>query len=76
MCGAKHEGAGANVACVRKCINGGAKPVFVDSAHKQVWVIDNPDAVNQKFYGAHVIVTANADEANKSVHIETIAAAH
>ena len=42
MCGAKHIGSGA--ACVKKCIEGGMKPVFVD-AEKQVWAIDNPDAV-------------------------------
>jgi hypothetical protein len=76
MCGAKHTGAGANVACVNKCIQGGMKPVFVDSAKKQIWAIDNPDAVNQKFYGAHVIVTATTDTANKSVHIDAITAAH
>jgi hypothetical protein len=38
MCGAKHTGTGA--ACVKKCINGGMKPVFVDEAKKQVWSID------------------------------------
>ena len=28
-------------------------PVFVDEAKKQVWTIDNPDAV-KSFYGDHV----------------------
>jgi hypothetical protein len=70
MCGAKHAGSGAD--CVKKCIAGGMKPVFVDEARKQVWAIDNPDAV-KGFYGDHVTVTATADEANKSVHIDTIA---
>jgi hypothetical protein len=54
MCGAKHAGTGA--ACVKKCIEGGMAPVFVDEAN-------------------HVSVTAKADEAKKSVHIEAIAEA-
>jgi hypothetical protein len=70
MCGAKHAGSGA--ACVKKCINGGMSPVFVDEAKKAVWTIDNPDAVKD-FYGAHVSVTATADQAKKSVHIDSIA---
>jgi hypothetical protein len=72
MCGAKHMGTGA--ACVKKCIAGGEKPVFVDEAQKAVWTIDNPDAV-KGFYGDHVTVTATADAAKKSVHIDAIEAA-
>jgi len=72
MCGAKHAGSGA--ACVKKCVEGGMKPVFVDEAKKEVWAIDNPDAVKD-FYGDHVTVTATADAGAKSVHIEAIAAA-
>ncbi|AXC13746.1 hypothetical protein ACPOL_4474 [Acidisarcina polymorpha] len=69
MCGAKHVGSGA--ACVKKCVGGGAKPVFVDDAKKQVWTIDNPDAV-AGHYGHHVAVqgTINADE--KSVHVASL----
>ena len=70
MCGAKHAGSGA--ACVKKCIEGGMAPVFVDEAKKAVWTIDNPEAV-KGFYGDHVVVTAKADEAKKSVHIDSIA---
>lgn len=69
MCGAKHAGTGA--ACVKKCVEGGMKPVFVDEAKKEVWSIDNPDAV-KGFYGDHVTVTATADDGAKSVHIEAI----
>ena len=69
MCGAKHAGSGA--ACVKKCIEGGMTPVFVDEAKKAVWTIDNPEAV-KAFYGDHVTVTARADDAKKSVHIEAI----
>jgi len=72
MCGAKHAGSGAE--CVKKCIEGGMKPVFVD-AHKQVWSIDNPDAVKSGFYGAKVKVTATEDAAKKSMHIESVEAA-
>jgi hypothetical protein len=71
MCGAKHAGSGA--ACVKKCIKDGMTPVFVDEAKKEVWTIDNPDAV-KAFYGDHVTVTATADEGKKSVHIDAIAA--
>jgi hypothetical protein len=71
MCGAKHAGSGA--ACVKKCIESGLKPVFVDS-EKTVWAIDNPDAV-KAFYGAHVTVTATEDASSKTLHIDSIAAA-
>src|SRR5271156_4823135 len=59
QCGATHMGTGA--ACVKKCIEGGAKPVFVDDA----------DAVAGHF-GQHVAVqgTVNADD--HSVHIASL----
>ena len=72
MCGAKHTGSGA--ACVKKCIQGGEAPVFVDEAKKEVWTIDNPDAV-KAFYGDHVTVTASANADKKTVHIDSIAEA-
>lgn len=72
MCGAKHAGSGA--ACVKKCIENGMKPVFVDQAKKQVWSIDNPDAV-KNYYGDHVVITATVDTAQKSVHVDSIASA-
>jgi hypothetical protein len=74
MCGAKHVGTGK--ACVKKCLEGGMgmAPVFVDEGKKAVWAIDNPDAV-KAFYGDHVTITATADDAKKSVHIDAIAAA-
>jgi hypothetical protein len=69
MCGARHM---ANPAqCVTSCIKHGAKPVFVD-AKKQVWVIDNPEAV-KSFYGDRVAISATKDAAKKSVHIESVA---
>ncbi|MGD0732572.1 MAG: hypothetical protein ABR956_15025 [Terracidiphilus sp.] len=72
MCGAKHAGSGS--ACVKKCIEGGMSPVFVDEAKKAVWTIDNPAAV-KGFYGDHVVVTATANADKMSVHIDSIAAA-
>jgi len=72
MCGAKHAGSGAD--CVKGCIKHGQKPVFVDEAKKQVWSIDNADAVKD-FYGDHVTVTATTDSAKMSVHIDSIAEA-
>lgn len=71
MCGAKHAGKGA--ACVKKCIEGGMSPVFVDEAMNAVWTIDNPDAV-KNYYGDHVKVAAVADKGKKSLHIESIEA--
>jgi hypothetical protein len=73
MCGAKHTGSGQ--ACVKKCIEGGEKPVFVDEANKQVWTIDNPGAVKD-FYGDHVTVSAKSNASTKSMHIDSITAAH
>jgi hypothetical protein len=69
MCGAKHLG--TNPECVKKCIEGGKAPVFVDEAKKAVWSIDNPEAVKD-FYGDHVTVTATTDQAKKSVHIVSV----
>lgn len=69
MCGAKHLG--DNPACVKKCIQGGLSPVFVDEAKKEVWSIDNPESV-KNFYGEHVTVTATSDNGKKSVHIDSI----
>lgn len=72
MCGAKHAGSGA--ACVKKCIEGGMAPVFVDEEKKAVWKIDNPDAA-KGYYGDHVSIKASTDTAARSVHIESISAA-
>lgn len=71
MCGAKHAGTGAD--CVKKCVAGGQKPVFVDQG-KNVWTIDNPEKVTS-FLGDKVTVTATTDDTAKSVHIDAIQAA-
>lgn len=70
MCGAKHAGTG--MACAKKCIEGGSKPVFVDEAKKEIWTIDNPDAVKPDSYGKHVAITATEDASAKSVHITAV----
>ena len=72
MCGAKH--AGQNADCVKKCVEHGMAPVFVDEDKKTVWKIENPDAV-KGFYGDHVTVSATRDADKKSVHIDAIEAA-
>jgi hypothetical protein len=66
MCGAKHAGSGG--ACVKKCVETGAKPVFVEDSSKQVWAIDDPKVVTPHL-GHHVSIEAKADDANKSVHV-------
>jgi hypothetical protein len=66
QCGAAHAGSGAS--CVKKCVESGAKPVFVDDAQKQVWTIDDPASVTSHL-GHHVAVVATTNAANKSVHI-------
>lgn len=71
MCAQKHAGNPA-VSCVKKCIEMGSKPVFVDDAQKQVWSIDNPDAVTAH-YGHHVAVTGTEDKSSKSIHINKVA---
>ena len=69
MCGAKHSGSGS--ACVKKCIEGGMTPVFVDEQKKAVWSIDNPDAV-KGFYGDHETINAIGDSDKNGIHIDSI----
>lgn len=66
-CGAKDAN---NAACVKKCIDAGAKPVFVDSKNK-VWAIDNTDSV-QNYYGDKVKVEATVDSTNNSIHVDKV----
>ena len=70
QCGADHGAKGPDVKCVNKCINGGAKPVFVDGENK-VWTIDDPDSV-KGHYGHHVSVVATVDPEKKAVHITKV----
>jgi hypothetical protein len=70
-CGATHTSSAPDAACVKACIGAGAKPVFVDDAQKQVWTIDDPDAV-KGHYGHHVSVVGSRDETNKTIHIAKV----
>ncbi len=71
MCGAKHNGSAPNAACVKKCVGSGAKPVFVDDAKKEVYTIDDPDAV-KGHEGHHVAVIGKMDESAKTIHISKL----
>src|SRR5512147_3051066 len=67
-CGAKaaHEG---NEACTKKCLEAGAKPVFVDDNTKEVLNISNPDAI-KGHEGHHVTITGAVE--NGSVKVENV----
>jgi hypothetical protein len=71
MCGAKHNGSAPDAACVKKCIDGGAKPVFVTDADKTVYTIDDPDAV-KGHEGHHVSVIAKTNDTDKTIHISKL----
>lgn len=60
-------------ACVKKCVDSGEKPVFVDSKNK-VWAIDNADAVSD-YYGAKVRVSATVDSDSNSIHVDKVSKA-
>jgi hypothetical protein len=71
MCGAKHNGSAPNVACVKKCLGAGSKPVFVDDANKGVYTIDDPASV-KGHEGHHVSVVAKMDDSAKTIHISKV----
>lgn len=70
-CAAMHGKDGPDAACVKKCIDGGAKPVFVDDKTSSVWTIDNPDAV-KGHYGHHITASATTDSEKKQIHITKV----
>ena len=70
-CGAKH--ANGNVACVTKCVKGGAAPVLVTGTDNQVLKIANGDKV-MDFLGKKVKVTGTLE--GESVTVTTIEAAN
>ena len=72
-CGAK--GASADhKACALKCVKGGGKYVFVNSATKDVVPIHNQDAVTEANVGMEVKVTGSLTD-DKSLHVDSIEAA-
>jgi len=70
-CATKHVAAGGE-ACVKKCIEKGAKMAFVSDEDKSVWGVDNPDAL-AGHEGHHVTIQAHVDKEKKSVHVESVA---
>jgi hypothetical protein len=70
-CGATHNGSAPNAACVKKCIDGGASPVFVDDAKKEVYTIDDPESV-KGHEGHHVSVVGKVDDTGKTIHISKV----
>jgi hypothetical protein len=70
-CAATHNTSAPDAECVTKCIAGGAKPVFIDDDKKQVWAIDNPDAIKAD-EGKPVTVMATADSSAMTVHITKV----
>ena len=72
-CGKGHvDGSDKSVACVKGCIKGGQKAVFV--ADGKVINIANPDKVSEDLYGKKV--TLNGDLNGDTVTISSVAAAH
>jgi hypothetical protein len=71
MCGAQHNASAPDAACVKKCIDAGGKPVFVDDAKKSVYTIDDPDFV-KGHEGHHVSVVAKMDNSAKTIHISKL----
>ena len=67
-CGALHMDNG--VGCVKKCIDEGYRPVFVD-AQKKVWEIENPYAV-QDYYSDNVQVVAKVNSSGKSIYVDKV----
>jgi hypothetical protein len=67
-CGAKGAHAGAED-CAKKCIEAGAKPVFVSDADKSVLKLDNPDAT-KGHEGHHVNVTGSVTDG--VLHIDNL----
>ncbi len=67
-CGAKHINAkDADMACVNKCIDGGAAAVFI--VGDKVYKIDNQDAV--KGHAGHK-VTVDGKVTGDSVHVDSV----
>ena len=69
-CATKHASAGGE-ACVKKCIEKGAKMAFVSDADKSVWVVENPDAL-AGHEGHHVTIEAHVDAKAKTVHVASV----
>lgn len=68
-CGAKHQsGSQSDVACVKACIRGGAKPVLVTDG--KVVPLANPEKVPEALYGLKAKVSGELKEGR--LHIASI----
>ena len=78
MCGLDHSAMkmGDDKACTIKCVDGGAKFVLADRAHKIVYALD--DTAQEKareFAGQKVSVTGQVDAKAKTIQVTKIEAA-
>lgn len=78
MCGLDHSAMkmGDDKECTLKCVDGGAKFVLADRAHKVVYTLD--DAAKEKareFAGQKVKVTGQVDAKAKTIQVSKIEAA-
>jgi SpoU rRNA methylase family enzyme len=67
-CGA-HAAHAGNEACTKKCLEAGAKPVFVSDNKKEVLNLNNPDAV-KGHEGHHVKVTGTVSDG--VLHVDSL----
>lgn len=67
-CGAKHtDGSQASVNCVKSCVKGGQKPVFVTADNKVVRIA-NPDAVRESQLGKKVKISGELKDNNLTIN--------
>jgi hypothetical protein len=62
---------GTSSEAVRRSITNGAKYVFVDDLTKNVWVIDDPEAV-KGHEGHHVSINGGMDKVAMTVHVSQL----
>jgi len=68
MCGAKGA-SGDHAACMKKCLDKGAKAVIVTDGDQKIVAIDNPEAV-KGHEGHHVAATGTMT--GSSLHIDSV----
>jgi hypothetical protein len=72
-CGAAHsDGSEKSMACIKKCISAGAKPVFVSEG--KVYEIANAAKVKTEDLGHKVVVTGTVD--GKTISIDSVKMDH
>ena len=68
MCGAKGA-SGDHAACMKKCLDKGAKAVIVTDGDQKIVAVDNPDVLNGH-EGHHVAATGTMT--GNSIHIDSV----